>query len=301
MISPFGTPVITTTLPLALMQRGKVRDVYHLGDRLLIVTTDRISAFDVVLPTPVPDRGKLLTALSLWWFDVLQDIPNHLAEDQALSRFVDRNDPQLVGRMMIVDRLDMWPIECVARGFLAGSGWSEYRETGAVCGVKLPAGLKEADKLPEPIFTPATKATEGHDQNISFDEVVRLVGAKAAEEMRSTTLDIYRRAAVIGEERGVIIADTKVEFGVLPHDEKETLILADEVLSPDSSRFWPLESYKPGSMPPSFDKQFVRQYLTQVDWDRNPPAPPLPEAVIKQTREKYFEAYRRLTGLEFKP
>jgi phosphoribosylaminoimidazole-succinocarboxamide synthase len=300
---PLATPpaVITTTLPLALMQRGKVRDVYHLGDRLLIVTTDRISAFDVVLPTPVPDRGKLLTALSLWWFDVFQDVPNHFAEDQALPRFVDRNDPQLLGRMMIVDRLDMWPIECVARGYLAGSGWAEYKETGSICGVRLPAGLKEADKLPEPIFTPATKAVEGHDQNISFDDVARLVGGKAAEQMRATTLDIYRRAAKIGEERAVIIADTKIEFGVLPHDPDETPILADELLSPDSSRFWPLEQWRPGSLPPSFDKQFVRQYLTQVDWDRNPPAPALPENVIRQTREKYFEAYRRFTGVEFKP
>ena len=300
-VTPTAPPVITTTLPLALMQRGKVRDVYHLKDRLLIVTTDRISAFDVVLPTPVPDRGKLLTALSLWWFDVFQDIPNHLAEDQSMPRMVDTKDPQLLGRSMIVDRLDMWPIECVARGFLAGSGWAEYKETGAVCGVKLPPGLREADKLPEPIFTPATKAVEGHDQNISFDEVVKLVGGRAAEQMRDRTLDIYRRAAAIGEERGVIIADTKLEFGVLPHDPEETLILADELLSPDSSRFWPLEQWKPGAMPPSFDKQFVRQYLMQVDWDRNPPAPALPDAVIRQTREKYFEAWRRLTGGEFKP
>ena len=291
--------VITTTLPLALMQRGKVRDVYHLGDRLLIVATDRISAFDVVLPTPVPDKGRLLTAMSLWWFDVFQDLPNHLADDQTL-RFVDRNDPQLAGRSMIVDRLDMLPIECVARGYLAGSGWNEYRESGSICGVPLPPGLREADRLPEPIYTPATKAAEGHDQNISFDQTVELLGPRTAEQVRALTLDIYRRAAQICEDRGILLADTKLEFGVLPHDADETPILADELLSPDSSRFWPKEQWRPGSPPVSFDKQYVRQYLMQVDWDKNPPAPALPENVVKQTREKYMEAYRRLTGQEFK-
>jgi phosphoribosylaminoimidazole-succinocarboxamide synthase len=294
--------VITTTLPLALMQRGKVRDVYHLGDRLLVVATDRISAFDVVLPTPVPDKGKILTAMSAWWFDVFQDIPNHIADDQSLPRFFDKNDPQLLGRSMIVDRLDMHPVECVARGYLAGSGWTEYRESGSICGVKLPPGLREADKLPEPIFTPTTKAVEGHDQGISFDVMVSLVGGPIAERMRATTLDIYTRAAEIADERGILLADTKLEYGVLPWDPDEKLILADELLSPDSSRFWPKESWRPGmaTLPPSFDKQYVRQYLMQVDWDRNPPAPALPDNVVKQTREKYAEAFRRLTGAEFK-
>jgi phosphoribosylaminoimidazole-succinocarboxamide synthase len=298
-----STPIVTTTLALPLAYRGKVRDVYHLGDRLLVVTTDRISAFDVVLPTPVPDKGKVLTALSLWWFDVFQDIPNHLAEDQKLptTRFFSPDDPQLKGRTMIVDRLDMHPVECVARGFIAGSAWAEYKESGSVCGIKLRPGLREADKLDEPIFTPATKAAEGHDRNITFDEMTVMLGSDAAEAMRATTLDIYRRAAAICEDRGILLADTKLEFGVLPWDEAETPILADELLSPDSSRFWAREQWRAGISPPSFDKQFVRDYLSRMDWDRTPPAPSLPEHVLKQTREKYFEAYRRLTGSVFHP
>lgn len=298
-----STAIVTTTLALPLAHRGKVRDVYHLGDRLLVVATDRISAFDVVLPTPVPDKGKVLNALSLWWFDVFQDIPNDLAEDQTLprTRFFSPDDPQLKGRTMIVDRLDMHPVECVARGYLAGSAWAEYREGGSVCGIKLRPGMREADKLDEPIFTPATKAAEGHDRNITFDEMASLLGGVTAERMRATTLDIYRRAFDVCEERGILLADTKLEFGVLPWDEDETPILADELLSPDSSRLWAKEQWRPGISPPSFDKQFVRDYLSRMDWDRTPPAPTLPENVIKQTREKYFEAYRRLTGEVFKP
>lgn len=292
--------VMTTTLPLALMRSGKVRDVYHLGDRLLIVATDRISAFDVVLPTPVPDKGRILTALTLFWLDVFQDIPNHLAEDQTLPPMIDADDPQLVGRSMVVDRLDMWPVECVARGFLAGSGWTEYRDTGAICGIPLPEGLREGDRLPEPIFTPAKKNLEGHDENISFDEVAKLTGGDNAEQLREVTLDIFARASEICEERGILLADTKFEFGVFPYDDEETPILADEVLSPDSSRFWPVEQWRPGGPQVSFDKQFVRQYLMQMDWDRSPPAPGLPDNVIQQTREKYLEAYRRLTGAEFR-
>jgi phosphoribosylaminoimidazole-succinocarboxamide synthase len=291
---------MNTALPLALMHRGKVRDVYHLGERLLIVATDRISAFDVILPTPIPGKGKLLTALTLWWLDVFQDIPNHLSENQTLPRLVHPNDSQLVGRSMIVDRLDMYPVECVARGYLAGSGWAEYKETGHVCGIALPGGLREADRLPQPIFTPATKAKTGHDENITFDAMVETVGAEPAEKLRDLTLDIYRRAAEICEERGILLADTKLEFGLLPYDEEETPILADEVLSPDSSRFWAKEAWKPGTSPVSFDKQYVRNYLLQVDWNKTPPAPALPDNVVKQTREKYAEAYRRLTGLEIK-
>jgi phosphoribosylaminoimidazole-succinocarboxamide synthase len=298
-----SSAIVTTTLALPLAHRGKVRDVYHLGDRLLVVATDRISAYDVVLPTPVPDKGKVLTALSLWWFDVFQDIPNDLADDQSLprTRFFSPDDPQLKGRTMIVDRLDMHPVECVARGYLAGSAWAEYRESGSISGIKLRPGMREADKLDEPIFTPATKATEGHDRNITFDEMTILLGGEASERMRATTLDIYRRAAEICEGRGILLADTKLEFGVLPWDETETPILADELLSPDSSRFWAKEQWRPGISPPSFDKQFVRDYLGRMDWDRTPPAPALPENVLKQTREKYFEAYRRLTGEVFKP
>jgi phosphoribosylaminoimidazole-succinocarboxamide synthase len=292
-------PVISTTLPLALMARGKVRDVYHLGDRLLMVTTDRISAFDVVLPTPIPDRGKILNALTLWWLEVFRDVPSHLAEDQSLPAMLDPTDRQLAGRFMIVDRLDMWPIECVARGYLAGSGWSDYKATGSICGIALPGGLREGDRLPEPLFTPARKSQEGHDENLPFEDVAALLGSEKAEELRDITLDLYQRAHDLCFERELILADTKFEFGMLPYDEEETPILADEVLSPDSSRFWPKEAWRPGAPQPSFDKQFVRQYLMQVDWDRTPPAPGLPENVVRQTREKYLEAYRRLTGVAF--
>jgi phosphoribosylaminoimidazole-succinocarboxamide synthase len=292
-------PLMSTTLPLALMRQGKVRDVYHLGDRLLVVATDRISAFDVVLPTAIPDKGRLLTGLTDFWMDVFQDIPNHIADDQSLPEMVDAEDPQLVGRATVVDRLDMWPVECVARGYLAGSGWEEYKQSGTVCEVPLPDGLKEGDRLPEPIFTPARKVDDGHDENISFDAMVELIGP-AAEELRTVTLDIFGRAQEICEERGILLADTKFEFGVLPYDDEETPILADEVLSPDSSRFWPAEQWRPGGPQVSFDKQYVRQYLMQVDWDRTPPAPGLPENVVRQTRAKYFEAYKRLTGSIFK-
>ncbi|MEM7244226.1 MAG: phosphoribosylaminoimidazolesuccinocarboxamide synthase [Acidobacteriota bacterium] len=288
-----------TMLPLAMMRSGKVRDVYHLGDRLLIIATDRVSAFDVVLPTPIPDKGRLLTALSKFWMDVFQDVPNHLADDQTLPPMVDANDPQIVDRSMIVDRLDMWPVECVARGYLAGSGWEEYRTTGKICGVELPEGLKEGDRLPEPIYTPARKVDDGHDENITFDQTVEIIGAKAAEELRAITLEIFARAMEICEERGLLLCDAKFEFGVLPYDEEETPILADEVLSPDSSHFWPKEQWRPGGPQVSFDKQYVRQYLMQVDWDRTPPAPGLPENVVEQTRLKYLEAYRRLTGQDF--
>jgi len=277
-------------------RRGKVRDVYDLGERLLIVATDRISAFDYVMPNGIPDKGRILTALSLFWFDKLAGrFENHLLESDVshypteLRRF----EPQLRGRSMLVRKARVIPIECVARGYLAGSGWKEYRQTGTVCGVRLPPGLRQCDRLPEPIFTPATKEESGHDVNIDFAEAARRVGANVAESLRSRTLEIYRGAAAYAESRGVIIADTKFEFGQLPDGR---LILVDEVLTPDSSRFWPADEYQPGRDQPSFDKQFVRNYLEGLDWDKTPPAPPLPPDVVEGTRQRYLEAYEKLTG-----
>ena len=277
-------------------RRGKVRDVYDLGERLLIVATDRISAFDCVMPNGIPDKGRILTALSLFWFDKLAGrFENHLLESDVshypteLRRF----EPQLRGRSMLVRKARVIPIECVARGYLAGSGWKEYRQTGTVCGVRLPPGLRQCDRLPEPIFTPATKEESGHDVNIDFAEAARRVGANVAESLRSRTLEIYRGAAAYAESRGVIIADTKFEFGQLPDGR---LILVDEVLTPDSSRFWPADEYQPGREQPSFDKQFVRNYLEGLDWDKTPPAPPLPPDVVEGTRQRYLEAYEKLTG-----
>lgn len=291
------TPVITATdLPgVERVARGKVRDVYAVGDDLLIVATDRISAFDCILPQGIPGKGRVLTQMSIFWFDFLKDIvPNHLiATDMAafpapLRDYAD----QLEGRSMLVKRCRMEAVECVARGYVSGSGWKDYRKTGAICGIPLPAGLRESDKLPEPIFTPASKAETGHDENISFDAVVKAVGAETAELLRSLTLKIYGAAAAHAESRGIILADTKFEFGW--HEGK--LLLGDEVLTPDSSRYWPRDEYKPGGAQKSFDKQFVRDYLETLDWDKQPPAPPLPEDVIAKTSEKYHEAYWRITG-----
>ena len=291
------TPVILETdLPgVELHARGKVRDVYRVDDRLLIVATDRISAFDYILPTGIPDKGRVLTQLSIFWFDFLRDVtPTHfLTADvgeypKALAPFRD----QLEGRSMLVKRANMVEIECVARGYLSGSGWKEYRQQGTVCGIKLPAGLRESDRLPEPIFTPATKAQTGHDENISFARTAELIGAGLAGRLRDLTLEIYARAARYAESRGIIIADTKFEFGFVGGE----LVLGDEVLTPDSSRFWPAASYRPGGAQPSFDKQFVRDYLESIHWNKQPPAPPLPEAVASQTGEKYRQAYAELTG-----
>ena len=290
------TVILETNFPgLELYARGKVRDVYSIEDRLLIVATDRISAFDYILPTGIPDKGKVLTQLSVFWFDFLREVaPNHfltanVAEYPAAARFY---DAELEGRSMLVTRARMVEIECVARGYLAGSGWKEYRETGAVCGVRLPRGLKESSQLPEPIFTPATKAQSGHDENISFDAMVKLVGADLAARLRDVTLKIYTRAAEYARTKGIIIADTKFEFGMV----KGELILGDEVLTPDSSRFWPLDTYEPGRAQNSYDKQFVRDYLEQIKWPKLPPAPPLPAEVAAKTSEKYKEAYQALTG-----
>jgi len=272
-----------------------VRDVYAIEDKLLIVTTDRISAFDVVLPNPIPYKGAVLTAFSVFWFEFLKDVvDNHL-----ISTYVDefpeplsRDQDQLEGRSMLVVRTEVFPIECVARGYLAGSGWKEYQKTGEVCGIKLPAGMKESDKLPEPIFTPATKEETGHDENISEREMARRIGDDATRRLKELTLMLYSGAAEYADSRGIIIADTKFEFGV----SDGRVILIDEALTPDSSRFWPKETYEPGRGQPSFDKQYLRDYLETLDWNKQPPGPILPETVVERTSEKYLEAYRLLTG-----
>ncbi|MFZ3200640.1 MAG: phosphoribosylaminoimidazolesuccinocarboxamide synthase [Candidatus Acidiferrales bacterium] len=278
---------------LRLRGRGKVRDIYDLGDRLLIVATDRLSAFDVVLPTPIPDKGRVLTQLSLFWFEKLGDVaPHHVVSASNFTGELEPYAAALEGRAMLVRRTDPVPIECVVRGYISGSGWKDYQRTGAICGIPLPAGLRESDALPEPIFTPSTKATTGHDENISFEETVSRIGRPLAERLRATSLALYRRAAEHAAARGIIIADTKFEFGLLGND----LIWIDEALTPDSSRFWPRAQYSPGSAQPSFDKQYVRDYLEQVGWNKQPPAPPLPPDVVEATRDKYRESYQRITG-----
>jgi len=289
------TPVVSQTdFPgLKLRGRGKVRDIYDLGDRLLIVATDRLSAFDVVLPTPIPDKGRVLTQLSLFWFEKLTDIvPHHVISANNFSGELAPFAASLEGRAMLVRRTDPVPIECVVRGYLSGSGWKDYQKTGGVCGIALPAGLRESDRLPEPTFTPSTKAVTGHDENISFDETIARVGRPLAEKLRDTSLTIYRRAAEFAAARGIIIADTKFEFGLIGNQ----LIWIDEALTPDSSRFWPGDQYAPGRAQPSFDKQYVRDYLEKIGWDKKPPAPTLPPDVVVGTRDKYREAYQRITG-----
>ncbi|NOZ41111.1 MAG: phosphoribosylaminoimidazolesuccinocarboxamide synthase [Planctomycetes bacterium] len=297
-----STPLQETNLPGLALRRGKVRDVYDLskgdlGDRLLLVSSDRISAFDWVLPTGIPDKGRVLTQVSNFWFDFL-GVPNHLLETDAnafdLPAGIDIEP--LVGRSILVRKTEVVPIECVVRGYLAGSGWKEYQENGEVCGVKLPAGLVESDRLPEPIFTPATKAEIGdHDENISFDQMCQQVGTKLSEELRRRSLEIYQRGAAHALEQGIIVADTKFEFGQVDGE----LILIDEVLTPDSSRFWPADQYEPGHGQPSFDKQFVRDWLSNCGWDKNSEPPELPDEVVAGTREKYIEACERITGAEF--
>jgi len=301
------------------LARGKVRDIFEVGEHLLIVATDRLSAFDVVLPDPIPDKGKVLTQLSKFWFDRFRElVSNHVVETDA-ARFPASLAPyheQLEGRAMLVRRARPLPVECVVRGYLAGSGWNDYQKTGAVCGIKLPAGMKQAERLPEPIFTPSTKATSGHDENITQEQAVALVGAELAEGIKTASLDIYRKAAQYALERGIIIADTKFEFGVVPFDEQESettpcrrqtpasgpyqgkLMWIDEALTPDSSRFWSVAEYKVGMSPPSFDKQFVRDCLLSIKWDKTPPAPRLPAEVIRGTADRYREAYRLITGSE---
>jgi phosphoribosylaminoimidazole-succinocarboxamide synthase len=278
---------------LKLLGRGKVRDIYDLGDRLLIVATDRLSAFDVVLPTPIPDKGRVLTQLSLFWFDKLADVvPHHVIEAKNFTGELAPYADSLAGRAMVVQRTNPAPIECVVRGYISGSGWKDYQKTGAICGIGLPAGLRDSDRLPEPIFTPSTKATTGHDENISFDETIARIGRPLAERLRDVSLTLYKRAAEHAAARGIIIADTKFEFG-LRGDE---LIWIDEALTPDSSRFWPADQYSPGKAQPSFDKQYVRDYLEKVGWNKQPPAPALPPDVVAGTQQKYRDAYQRVTG-----
>jgi phosphoribosylaminoimidazole-succinocarboxamide synthase len=273
--------------------RGKVRDIYDAGDKLLIVATDRLSAFDVILQTPIPDKGRVLTQLSLFWFDLLRDvIPNHVLSATEFPAPFDAYREELAGRSMLVRKTAPLPIECVVRGYVSGSGWKDYRATGQICGIALPPGLRESDRLPEPIFTPATKAATGHDENISFERAASLIGNERARQVRDVSLEIYRRAAAYAEPRGILLADTKFEFGLL----SDELIWIDEALTPDSSRFWPAAQYKPGGPQPSFDKQFVRDYLESIRWPKTPPGPELPPEVVAATRGKYREAYRILTG-----
>ena len=291
-------PVLLQTEFADLQQhaRGKVRDLYSVGEFLLLVATDRISAFDHVLATGIPDKGKVLTQLSLFWFDYLQAVvPNHLitADVAEYPEELQEYSDELRGRSMLVSRAQMFPVECVVRGYLSGSGWKDYQATGAVCGIQLPGGLRESERLPEPIFTPASKSAGGeHDENITFAAMIERVGGSAAEKLRGLSLAIYKRAHAHAESCGLILADTKFEFG----QTAKGIVLADEVLTPDSSRFWPREGYAPGGPQPSFDKQFVRDYLERIHWNKRPPAPALPEDVVRPTREKYLEAFRLLTG-----
>jgi phosphoribosylaminoimidazole-succinocarboxamide synthase len=287
--------LLTTSIPGGkLVSRGKVRDIYAVDEGLLLVATDRISAFDCVLSPGIPGRGVILTQLSNFWFERFADVPNHLLATER-NRFPRPycDHPELDRRSVLVHRLETIPIECVARGYLSGSGWKEYRESGTVCGIRLPSGLRESDRLPEAIFTPATKATEGHDENISFDRAAGIVGGPTAELLRDLTLRLYREAAAYALERGIIIADTKFEFG---RDADGRIVWIDEALTPDSSRFWPADSYQPGHGQPSYDKQYLRDWLEASGWSKQPPAPVLPPEVVEGTLDRYREAYRQLTG-----
>jgi phosphoribosylaminoimidazole-succinocarboxamide synthase len=293
-----SSTILETSIDQLPVRRGKVRDIYDIGDTLLLVSTDRISAFDWVLPSGIPDKGRVLTQLSRFWFEHFRDVPNHMiscdVNDFDLPAGVDRS--QFEGRSMLVRKTSVIPIECVVRGYLSGSGWAEYQKTGAVCGIELPTGLKESEKLPGAIFTPATKAEQGmHDENISYDETCARIGAELAKQLSQRSIDLYTRGAEYAMSKGIIIADTKFEFGLIDDE----LILIDEVLTPDSSRFWPADSYKPGGGQPSFDKQFVRDWLIRSGWDKNSPPPALPADVIANTRAKYIEAFERVTGEEF--
>ncbi|NLE36472.1 MAG: phosphoribosylaminoimidazolesuccinocarboxamide synthase [Pirellulaceae bacterium] len=292
-----STVVLQSSIPGFDPRRGKVRDIYDLGDQLLLVSTDRISAFDWVLPTPIPDKGRVLTQIAAFWFELLGE-PNHLVtidvDRMPLPPGTDR--AMLAGRTTLCRKTKVLPVECIVRGYLVGSGWKEYRQHGTVCGIRLPEGLVECSKLAEPIFTPSTKAESGHDENISFDEMVDIVGAEQADELRRRSLDVFQRGADFAAERGIIIADTKFEWGLA---DDGRLILIDEVLTPDSSRFWPADQYEPGRGQPSFDKQFVRDWLETTDWDKNSPPPALPDEIVEKTRAKYVEAYERITGRTF--
>ena len=294
-----GNTLLQLDLPgIPKVRSGKVREMFDLGDRLLMVASDRISAYDVVMPNGIPRKGEVLTLFSHFWFDRAADlVPNHLLSkaDEPLPEAVQPHADQIGRRAMVVKKAQPLAIECVVRGYLAGSGWKEYQKQGTVCGISLPDGLENSSQLPEPIFTPATKAEEGHDENISFDEAVNIVGKNVAEQARELSIKLYERGRHHAAEKGIIIADTKFEFGIFEGE----LILIDEVLTPDSSRFWPADLYAPGRSQPSFDKQFVRDYLETLDWDKTPPGPELPAEIVQKTSEKYIEAYTRVTGLEF--
>jgi phosphoribosylaminoimidazole-succinocarboxamide synthase len=303
---PLASPVLQTTLADRRPDRqGKVRDIYEFGDRLLIVASDRISAFDYVLGSGIPDKGKVLSQISAFWFERTRSIvANHvLSTDPASYPAAASGAAEMLrGRSMLVTRTEPLPIECVARGYLSGSGWKDYAETGEVCGIRLPKGLRESERLAEPLFTPATKAATGHDININEEDAAAIVGQAVLDRVRDLTMRLYAEGSAYAESCGIIVADTKFEFGMLPADTdrpiEDRIILIDEVLTPDSSRFWPLDLYKPGGAQPSFDKQFVRDYLATIRWDKRPPAPSLPDAVVAKTRDKYLEAFRRLTGRE---
>jgi len=292
-----STALLTTSIGNYPKRCGKVRDIYELPEKLLIVATDRISAYDVVMPNGIPDKGRVLTQISIFWFNLLSEItPNHLISATMKDLPEGCRSEEIDGRFMLCRKAEVTPIECVVRGYLAGSGWKAYKASGSVCGIELPAGLKRCAKLPEPIFTPATKATSGHDENISFRTACQTVGEEVMEYLREKSIAIYSRARDYAAERGIIVADTKFEWGT---DAEGNFMLIDEVLTPDSSRFWPAETYKPGKAQPSFDKQFVRDYLDKLKFDRTPPAPPLPAEIVRKTRAKYIEAYTRLTGQKF--
>jgi phosphoribosylaminoimidazole-succinocarboxamide synthase len=286
-----------TTIDLPHRYSGKVRDIYDAGDgRLLLVTSDRLSAFDVVMAEPIPHKGRVLTAMSAFWFETFADVVgSHLISTELADLPDGAQKPELAGRVMLVNEAKMLPIECIVRGYITGSAWKEYKASGTMHGSKLPADLLESSQLPEPVFTPSTKADEGHDENISFEQAVDLVGKELAEKARDVSLELYRRGAELAAERGIIIADTKFELGLVDGE----LVVADEVLTPDSSRFWPAEDWKPGSTPPSFDKQPVRDFLDGLDWDKQPPPPPLPAEVIAATSARYIEGYERITGRRF--
>jgi len=300
MMASNDTVLLETSIPyLKLHNKGKVREIFEIDGNLLLVATDRISAFDVILPNGIPHKGKVLTQMSEFWFELIGELTeNHLITTSIdeIDKITEEDRDLLRGRSMLVKKVDVIPVECIVRGYLAGSGWKEYKEHGTVCKINLPDNLKESDKLPEPIFTPSTKAESGHDENISFEEAVKITGKELAEEIRQKSIAIYKKASEYALTKGIIISDTKFEWG--KYGDK--VILIDEVLTPDSSRFWPMESYSPGKPQPSFDKQFVRDYLESCGWDKNPPPPSLPEDIIRTTSEKYLEAYTKLTGKEIK-
>jgi len=292
--------IMETNIPSLPLKRGKVRDIYDLGDKLVLVATDRISAFDVIMPNGIPQKGILLTQISNFWFDKFSNsITNHIISTQ-LDEFPPefKSQPEIfAGRSVLVRKLDVIPIECVVRGYITGSGWKEYQQSGTVCGIKLPEGLKQCDKLPKPIFTPATKATSGHDENISFEQAAQRVGNELMEKIKQASIDLYTQAADYAMTKGIILADTKFEWAL---DEKTNdIVLVDEILTPDSSRFWPADEYEPGHDQPSFDKQYVRNFLETLDWDKTPPGPTLPDDVVEGTQKRYIEAYERLTGKKF--